>query len=153
MSVHPERREVFNWLDFMMITGFMLACTLALAAILAATTSLSAWLSGRFGGDSDQRGRFVELGYQYAPVAMVSLVIGLGGELFESLRYLGLGDTGIGYTKGVLFLLSLGWSIHLGNRILGRQGLALVRRLPALVPGIAGSVAVGLAWWPAIFGL
>lgn len=31
-SVHPERAEVFMWLDFFTITGFMLACMGVLAA-------------------------------------------------------------------------------------------------------------------------
>jgi len=152
MAVYPERREVFNWLDFMMIVGFMVGCMLLLTLVLALTTWLSAWLAGRAGGDSTLRRRFVELGYQYAPVAMVSLVIGLGGELFEMLRYFGMGSEGIGYVKGVLFLASLVWSIHLGNRILARQGLNAIKRWIPLLPGLAGSLVVGLAWWPAIFG-
>ncbi len=151
MSVHPQRREVFNWLDFFMIVGFMLVCMLALTAVLSATTWMAAWLAGKQGADRDLRGRFVELGYQYAPVAMVSLVIGLGGEIFESLRALGLGSEGIGYTKGVLFVFSLLWSAYLGGRILSRQG-SRHRWLP-LAPGLAGSVLLGLAWWPAIFGI
>lgn len=153
MAVYPERREVFNWLDFIMIVGFMLACTLILAVVLSLTTSAAAWLSGRLGGDRNQRSRFVELGYQYAPVAMVSLVIGLGGELFETLRYVGMGGTGIGYVKGILFVISLAWSIHLGNRLLGRQGVPGQWRWLPMLPGVAGSLFVGLAWWPAIFGL
>jgi polyferredoxin len=151
MSVHPERREVFNWLDFIMIVGFMGLCMLTLALILAATTWIAAWLAGKNGADSDMRGRFIELGYQYAPVAMVSMVIGLGGEIFELLHYVGLEDEGIGYTKGILFIASLLWSAYLGDRILARQG-SNKRWLP-LVPGLAGSAMVGLAWWPAIFGV
>ncbi|WJW75810.1 4Fe-4S binding protein [Thiohalobacter sp. IOR34] len=153
MSVHPDRREVFNWLDFMMIVGFMLACTLLLTLLLSLTTGLSAWLAGRSGADLDLRRRFIELGYAYAPVAMVSLVIGLGGELFEALRLVDPGGLSIGYAKGVLFVLSLLWSIQLGNRILQRQGVAGPRRWLPLLPSTAGSLAVGLAWWPAIFGL
>jgi len=152
MSVHPERREVFNWLDFMMIVGFMLACTVIMAAVLSATSWLAAYLAGRAGADSSLRRRFVELGYQYAPVAMVSLVVGLGGELFEVLRHLGLESAGIGYVKGILFAASLLWSVQLGNRILARQNVQPARRWLPLVPGLIGSTVVGLAWWPAIFG-
>jgi hypothetical protein len=35
----------------------------------------------------------------------------------------------------------------------GRQGIAAARRWIPLLPGVAGSIAVGIAWWPAIFGL
>ena len=153
MSVHPERREVFNWLDFFMIVGFMLACMLILTLALTISTYIAAWLSGKLGGDKNLSQRFVELGYQYAPVAMVSLIIGLGGELFESMRYLGFESEQIGYTKGLLFVASLIWSIYLGDKILARQGLKIKQRLLPHIPGVAGSVLVGLAWSPAILGI
>jgi polyferredoxin len=153
MSVHPERREVFTWLDFIMIVGFMSLCAIALAAVLWSTTHICAWLAGKTGGDRTQKQRFVELGYQYAPVAMVSLIVGLGGELFEPLRHLGMDSQGIGLLKATLFVLSLLWSLFLGYRILGRQGVALQKRWIPLTPGIIGSAIVALAWWPALFGL
>jgi polyferredoxin len=152
MAVHPERREVLVWLDFFMIVGFMAACMGLLTAVLSFTTWTSAWLAGRLGADGDLRTRFVELGYQYAPVAMVSLVLGLGAELFELLKLTPLQTSDIGYIKGTLFLLGLVWSIHLGNRILVRQGLLRLPRLIPLGPGVAGSMVVGALWWPAIFG-
>lgn len=153
MSVHPQRREVFYWLDFSLITLFMLGCMVVLSIVLSITTGLSAKLAGMTGADGDFSRRFTELGYQYAPVAMVSLVIGLGAVLFEPLRYTPLGEHGIGLGKGVLFLLGMTWSIILGYRILARQGVASRLRWLPLAPGLAGSVLVGLAWWPAIFGL
>lgn len=153
MSVHPDRREVFMWLDFFTIVGFMLTCTLLLGAALFVATHASAWLSGYVGGDKTQKARFTELGYQYAPIAMVSLIIGLGGELFESLRYLGFGDQGIGLIKASIFAISLLWSLHLGAHILRRQGVKPSRRWVPLVPGLAGNIIVALAWWPALFGM
>lgn len=153
MSVHPERREVFVWLDFLLIVGFMLACMAAMTALLAATTGAAAWLSGRAGGSGRFGQRFTELGYQYAPVAMVSLIVGLGYALFEPLRALGFGVEGIRLAKGLLFAAGLVWSIHLGHRILAHQDLPPLRRVLPLVPGVIGSLAVGFGWWPAIFGL
>ena len=145
MSIHPHRNEIFLWLDFVMITGFMLTCMATMTVLLAALTALAAVLAQ---GDGTFRQRFVELGYQYAPVAMVSLVIGLGGKLFEP-----LGQDGGHIAKGALFLVGLLWSIHLGNRILARQGMTSRHRWLPLLPGLLGSLAVGLGWWPAIFGL
>ncbi|MGD2056584.1 MAG: 4Fe-4S binding protein [Gammaproteobacteria bacterium] len=153
MSVHPERREVFAWLDFIMISGFMIGCMLMLTAVLAFTTWLAAWLSGTQAGERKLRERFVELGYQYTPVAMVSLVIGLGATLFESLQAVGLDSTDIAWVKAALFLGGLLWSIWLGNRILVSQGVPAGRRWLPLVPGLAGSLFVGAAWWPGIFGV
>ncbi len=151
MVVQPERREVFVWLDFIMIVGFMTTCMVVVSVWLTLTTILSAWLAGRLGGDLDLRRRFVELGYQYAPVAMVSLVIGLGGELFEILTFAGLGQTAIGTAKGSLFAAGIVWSIYLGDRILKVQGVAANRRWAPLTPGMLGSLAVAFCWWPAIF--
>lgn len=153
MSVHPERREVFNWLDFSMIVGFMLGVMLLLSLLLAITTGLSAWLAGRVGGDLKLSDRFVELGYQYAPVAMVSLILGLGGELFAPLTRLGLSVEMVGYLKVGVFLLGLFWSLYLGARILINQGVAKKLLWLPLLPGVLGSFAVGFAWWPALFGL
>lgn len=151
MSVHPERREVFVWLDFLMISGFMGAFAAAFAAALAATTGAASWLAGHLGADADFRTRFVELGYQYAPVAMISLVIGLGGELFDGLAVLGASAPAAG--KAICFALALTWSLWLGNAILARQGVAGPSRALPLLPGLAGSLLAGGAWWVAIFGL
>jgi hypothetical protein len=153
MSVHPERREVFAWLDFISISGFMMACMLAFAVVLGFTTWLSAWLSGLQAGDRSLRERFVELGYQYTPVAMVSLVVGLGATLFSSLHFLGLDASDIAWIKTALFLGGFAWSVWLGNRILGRQGVPPGRRWLPLAPGLAGSLLIGAAWWPGIFGV
>lgn len=153
MSVHPERREVFAWLDFMMISGFMVGCMVALTLVLAAASLGSAWLSGRLGGDSSLRGRFLELGYQFAPVTMVSLVIGLGGGLFTALSGLGLPAAAASGLRAGLFLLGVAWSLRLGWRILAGQGVAAGRRWPALLPGAAGSAVAAWAWSPALFGV
>lgn len=150
MSVHPAAREVFTWLDFFMIVGFMLACALALASVLTALTALASWLAGSLGGDSGKRQRFVELAYAYMPVSMVSLVIGLGGKLFDAMAFLGAPAlTGV---KLGLFALSVAWSGTLNHRLLGAQGLKGARRWAAGAPGLVGIVLIALAWWPAIFG-
>lgn len=152
MSVHPDRREVFVWLDFLLIVGFMGAVMAALTAGLAACTGLAAWLAGRVGGDAGFHRRFTELGYQCAPVAMVSLVVGLGGALFEPLRALA-GTEAVGLAKGLFFMMGLGWSLWLGDRILRAQGIGPAWRWLPLLPGFAGSLLVGFGWWSAIFGL
>lgn len=153
MSVHPERAEVFTWLDFVMIVGFMSGFMAAMAVALGGLTAAAARLSGLMGGDSDFRQRFTELGYQYAPVAMVSLIVGLGSMLFEPIGLTPLGTAGIQGGKVLMFLVGAAWSVWLGERILARQGVPAAKRWLPLLPGILGSAVVGLAWWPAIFGL
>ena len=152
MVVHPAARETFTWLDFFMITGFMLACAALLTTALAATTAFSSWLAGRLGGDLDGRQRFIELAYAYMPVAMISLVIGLGGKLFAALGEVGLSMQTLEAVKIGLFALSVAWSLALSRRLLARQGLAGVRCLTASLPTVAGIGLIGLAWSPALFG-
>ncbi len=87
------------------------------------------------------------------PVAMVSLVIGLGSELFEALPLLGVPTTLIPSIKLGLFALGVLWSLVLGSRLLARQGLRGAKQSLALLPLFVGVGVIGLAWWPAIFGI
>lgn len=152
MSVHPAGREVFTWLDFSMITGFMLATATAFAAALSACTALGSWVAGWLGADRDFRTRFLELAYQYLPVAMVSLVLGLGSELFGLLQH-GIGPGATRAIEMALFAAGLVWSLAIGRRLLQRQGLSGARLALALAPSLLGCAAAGLAWWPALFGV
>lgn len=152
MSVHPDQREIFNWLDFMSISSFMLGVALIFAASLGATTAASAWLAGRVGGDRTFGERFVELGYQFAPVAMASLLVGLGDKLFSGLETMGSSSWLMENLKAGFLLGGLIWTLFLANRILARQGVAAARRWLPMIPGTAGSLAVAVAWWLAIFG-
>lgn len=151
MVVQPERREVFYWLDFITIVSFMVGVMALMGGVLAATSGIAAWLSGRVGGGWDLRSRFVQLGYQYAPVAMVSLVIGLGAKLFDLLTSVGLSSGQIQWLKVVIFIASLLWSLWLSDRILKHQGVDITWRWLPLMPGVAGSLVVGGGWWIAIF--
>ena len=151
VSVHPARREVFLWLDFFTITGYMLFWSLAMTTLLSAVTALASWVILKNGGNRSFRASFTELGYQYIPVAMLSLLLGLGGDLFHLLGGVGVSKAGVAGIKATLFVGSLVWSLYLGNKIIRRQG-AKSSWLPLLI-GAIGSVSVGLAWWPAVFGL
>ena len=147
MVEHPEAREVFVWLDFVMIVGWMLGVMLVLTAALAAANTLTAWLAGRFGAPGGLSERLVVTGYQVAPAAMVSLLLGLGVDLFTLLP----GAAAMAL-KLVLLAVALGWGGWLGWRILGGLGLHGRRRAIVLLPGVVASLAVTLAWWPAVIG-
>ena len=153
MSVHPARAETFLWLDFLMIVGFMLGTMAVLTVVLACLTAVGAAIARKLGADGGFGQVFTELGYQYAPVALMSLIIGLGAELLNPLRNTAVGIEGVHVIRGGLFLIGVVWSIWLGDRILKRQGIDVSKRWLPLLPGIAGSLFVGFGWWPAIFGL
>ena len=82
---------------------------------------------------------------------MVSLLVGLAGGLFRNLHYLGLDDGGIALVKAALFAAGALWSLYLGWRLLAAQGIPGRWRWLPLLPGATGSLAVGAAWYPAIF--
>ncbi|MBF0427475.1 MAG: 4Fe-4S binding protein [Magnetococcales bacterium] len=150
MSVHPQRGEVFTWIDFFTISGFMVGFMGFLWLTLSVTTALTAWLVSRLVGGKWQN-YFVDLGYQYAPVAMISLLLGLGGELFKIFAWLGLSMGEIGQIKMGVFYFALFWSGYLGWSILGNQGVAAwIRPLPLLC-GMLGSVIIGYFWRIALF--
>jgi len=152
MSVHPQRREVFNWLDFISIIGFMALVMVIFSLVLGGINALGAMSSGAMGSVKSFRARYIELAYQYMPVAMVSLLLGLGGKLFEWFAIAGVSDAYIVGLKQVLFSLSILWSTRLGWKILGGQGLIGIKRILPLCCGLCGSIFVGLCWWPALFG-
>ncbi|MFZ0458624.1 MAG: YIP1 family protein [Rhodoplanes sp.] len=153
MSVHPERGESFMWLDFVMIVGFMLGCMIVMTAGIAALNVVASWLARRAGAKRDFKNCFTELGYQYAPVALMSLVISLGAELFEPIKWTMFGHAGVRAVKAAFFLIGVIWSIWLGWRILASQDVPRAKRWLPSLPGLAGIVATGVVWWPAIFGV
>lgn len=139
MANYPEAGEVFNWLDFISISSFMLASMAAATAVLFGLSAVTAALRGRAGaGNSGVR----ESGYVYAPVALVSLVVGLGGVLFQTMAGVvpQYAVTGI---EAALFGAGGLWSAYLSYRVNGFG--------PQNLPDIAGILLVLLAWHSAIF--
>jgi hypothetical protein len=151
MAVYPREREVLRWFDFFLISGYMMLWMAVVTALLAAATAASAWLARRAGGDAPFGRAFVEFGYQFLPVAMISLLLGLGGDLFEALGSLVLGADGISLCKGILFVGAVAWSLGLGWRLLARQGVPAAARWLPLLPSALGSISIAAAWYPAVF--
>ncbi len=145
MVVHPEAREVFVWLDFLMITGWMIGVMLALAGVLAALHAVAAWLAGRLGADGDYRTRFIALSYQVAPAAMISLLLGLGIDLFKLIPAAAALPV-----KVAGLCLAVIWGVALGRRILAGMGLRGGRAGIALLPGLTAGIVIIAAWWPAL---
>jgi 4Fe-4S binding domain len=147
MVVHPEAREVFVWLDFFLIVGWMIGVMLALTAGLAALNAAAAWLAGRLGGTGSFRERFVALGYQVTPAAMISLLLGLGIDLFKLLP-----AGAAAPVKVAALAAAVVWGGALGRRILAGMGLTGRRAAVAMLPGLTAGLVVAAAWWPAVIG-
>jgi len=153
MSVHPEERQIYNWLDFLMITGFMISCMLIVTLLLSLCTALSAYIAGFWQKKYSFKNRFIELGYQFTPVAMLSIIISLGDKLFSELHLLGMHSTLLSIIKGTLLAFSMLWSLHLSRKLLLQQGIKGLGNFFSILPGSLGTFLVGIAWWPAIFGI
>ena len=143
--------QTYNWLDFIMIVGFMLFYLATVTGLLSACTAINAWLIGRLRGTGNFKQRFVSLGYSFAPIAMLSIIIGLGDILFKTLES-GLGHHFIVGIKVVALLISMVWSSYLSLKAISFYHLSGYRRWFALLPALMGILMIALAWWPAIFG-
>ncbi|GAB4393301.1 MAG: 4Fe-4S binding protein [Gammaproteobacteria bacterium] len=154
MSVHPLQHQTYRWIDFIMIVGFMVGCMVLLAVIVGALNWLSSFIAEKYQPNTlTLSQRFIELGYQYTPIAMMAIIISLGDKLFQTLISNGVSAATLGYIKGVLLLGSLLWSFKLGYRILHHQGLVGKQLWYALLPGMLASLLLMLVWWPAVFGI
>ena len=141
MVNYPEGGDVFNLVDFISITSFMLASMVGTAMILFFLTALSALLLK----DKDPLiVTITRLGYLYAPVALVSLVIGLGLILFQSLGAFGFSRETIRMIQGIFFAGGGIWSLYLSIRLQGGLNRAII-------PNILGIGFVALAWYQALF--
>lgn len=140
MAVYPERREVLRWVDVLAIVSYMGGWLLLVMAGLSLTTALAAILARRLSTTTPLQSFtacFVELGYQVAPVALVSLLLGLSAFPVPELR-------------GLLFAGGLAWSLHLGWQLLAAQAVPTRHRFWAWLPGAAGSCGIAAAWAPAL---
>jgi len=133
-------------MDALLISLYMMAwmagAALLMAGITAAVTAVTQKTAQTL-----FRKRFIELSYQLIPVAMISLLTGLGSNLFAILGH-ELGKQPIRVIKIMLLLLSCVWGVRLCHSILLAQGVAK-RRLALFIAAI-GNLAVALCWWPAI---
>ena len=101
----------------------MIAIMLALAAVAGGAARRRRVDRGAVRRGGSFRDRFVALSYQAAPAAMISLLLGLGVDLFKLLPQAAATPIKIAALAGAVV-----WGAALGRRILGRHGAARSRR-------------------------
>ncbi len=141
MVNYPQAGEVFIWLDFISITTFMLISMAGIAIILFMLTMLSASVVRE---KERIMATVAKVGYLYAPVALISLIIGLGLILFQSLGDIGIGKDVVRIMQGFLFAAGGIWSIYLAVRL--HNGWSM-----AVIPNIIGIAVVAAAWHKVLF--
>eukprot|EP00003_Mantamonas_plastica_P026321 TRINITY_DN5348_c0_g3_i1.p1 TRINITY_DN5348_c0_g3~~TRINITY_DN5348_c0_g3_i1.p1 ORF type:complete len:478 (-),score=-22.67 TRINITY_DN5348_c0_g3_i1:61-1494(-) len=149
MSVHPERREIFRWLDFFMISGTMMSIMVLCTVVLGLASWGSAVLARRSGSECRISRATIQIGYSQAPVALMALMIGLATELFTPFLGLGMTLAQVNNVKVMMILTGLLWSLWLAWQIL--KGLGVRRgRTMAMIPASLGSASMAAAWWMAV---
>lgn len=138
---YPEVGDAFNWLDVIAISSFM---TLFMV-IMGGTLFLLTFASSLF---MKEKGKTIMekvaiLGYAYAPVALLSLFLGLGAELFALMEVFNISHDAVRIVRLTIIAMAVTWSIYLHFRLTGN------RILPAL-PNSIGTLLVMGAWYPVI---
>jgi len=133
-------------MDALLISLYMMAWMAGIALLMAGITTVVTAVTQKT-VQTLFRKRFIEISYQLIPVAMISLLIGLGSNLFAMLGH-ELGKQPIQVIKIMLLLLSCVWGVRLCRSILLAQGVAKKRL--ALFIAATGNLAIVLCWWPAI---
>ncbi len=147
MSNYPELGEVFNWLDVISITTYMLGFIFLFLGVLSFLNYISTLFVYRDIKKTKKLSKkeiFIQLGYIYTPVALLSLFLGLGGSLFQSMKLFGLDDTLIYVIKSSLFFAGLLWSLYLAYKIIKSHGAKNIF-LP-FVPQFIGVIIVFYGW-------
>ena len=142
----------YSWLDVTMITGYMLTYSIVIGLISTALITLAA-LCLRTTATSFKK-MFVLLTYQYTPVAILSIVIGLSGKFFEVLNH----DFNMSLTLAIgikFFLLGISmlWALHLTLTVIRRlNDKSLTIKLISFAFILMNVAIILYMWWPAILG-
>ncbi|MFQ5353323.1 MAG: 4Fe-4S binding protein [Thermodesulfobacteriota bacterium] len=142
MMNYPKYGEVLTWLDSIAIITFITAFMFCILLVLYALTSLSALAIDKYRDN-------LALGYLYAPVALVSLVVGVGGMIFSSLGVFGLGEGAIHAVEAGIFAIGGLWSVILALRLTAHFSKA--RQAIAMVPNFIGISLVAFLWYEVLF--
>ena len=142
----------YNWLDVSLIAIYMLSYSLVIGLISAILISLAALLV-RTNTMSFQK-TFILLTYQYTPVAILSIIIGLCGKFFEVMNH----DFGMSLTiaAGIKFFMlgvSMLWTLMLAWKVIkkinNKHGLMTLMGFGIILINVG---VILYMWWPAIFG-
>ncbi|WP_440682347.1 4Fe-4S binding protein [Cysteiniphilum halobium] len=142
----------YNWLDVGMITFYMMSYAIVVALISSILIGVTAFLlrtkSNHF------KTNFLVLTYQYIPVAILSIVIGLCGKFFQVMANdFNMSAELIISIKSILLGLSILWTVYLTGRVIKKikQKSLFLKWLGFSVLLINMSIII-VMWWPAIAG-
>ena len=145
LTHYPEVNDSFSWLDGASILLYLGASALLLGGGLWALLRLAARLAG-------QPGLYPSLALSLIPLGAGGLFLGLSSTTVKLLRYEGLTLAWAQPTRALLLAGLLLWSLYLGWQLLGRHGVAGVRRGAASTCLALAAALVGYGWWLQFWG-
>lgn len=141
----------FNWVDISTIIVYMLfygLVTALISGVLIATASLFAKSSPK-----GFKKTFYVLTYQFTPLAMLTIVIGLCGKFFEVMQSdFSMLQSTSDAVKAILFSISIIWSILLLRKAIKKiLYLNLTKLITVWSLLLINLVVISCIWWPIIF--
>lgn len=142
MNQNVSIDQHYMWLDFVSISVFMLGLSVAMAAVLAGISALGA-LTFRSSHLPHFHQRVVAFGYQFAPLAMICIVLGLGSTMFATLQH-ALGSWVMDVEVG-LIVIAIAFNVRTATRWLNRQSSSKVHGIAAQGLMLAGGAVIAAA--------
>ena len=143
----------FNWLDIMSITIYMLIYGLVLAVISSTLLTIVAFTIKD--KESSLKSIFYSLTYQFTPLAMLSIVIGLCGKFFDVMQHDFNMNMNISIgIKVLLCLITIIWTIYLLVSLINKfKNLNLTKYFISGVLLSLNIMVISYVWLPAIFNM
>ena len=142
MNQNVSIDQHYMWLDFVSISAFMLGLSVAMATVLAGISALGA-LTFHSPHLPYFHQRVVAFGYQFAPLAMICIVLGLGSTMFATLQH-ALGSWVMDIEVG-LIVVAIAFNVSTATRWLNRQSSSKVHRIAAHGLMLAGGAVIAAA--------
>ncbi|ASK79562.1 hypothetical protein CF386_10940 [Paraphotobacterium marinum] len=142
----------FTWLDVISITLYMSFYGMIIALILAGTNAIASKL---ISCNKEQfKKSFKIITYQFIPVAILSIIIGLCGKFFEVLHDdFNLPELIEVWIKSIMLISSMLWTFILSYQyVFSLQSVAFYKKSMALLLVIINILMILYMWWPAILG-
>ncbi|CAH0537725.1 4Fe-4S binding protein [Vibrio marisflavi] len=126
MNQNPYIDQHYLWLDFLSISLFMLLFAIVMAIILGGLSLIGASIL-KAEKPSSLSHRVTILGYQFAPLAMLCILLGLGSTLFSSLHSW-LGHHLVVNIELVFVVISLAFNLFIAARWIRKNHISCWRR-------------------------
>jgi hypothetical protein len=143
LTHYPEINDAFTWLDGISITLYIMATALVLGAGQVFFLSLA---QRTFSG----RVSFWRLALGLTPLGGISVFLGLSMLTLNQLHQDGIDLPGISVIRAALLALAVLWSLWIVWQTLGKNSIAMQRRLLAMV-FVSLALALPVTSWAMLF--